>query len=209
VIIAVGGHSRNIGKTAVAEGIIRALPDMRWTAVKITQFGHGICSTGDSCECATGVDHTYALTRQAEPALNDSGRFLAAGAAESYWLRTRQGQLAEAMPALRRLLSSSENAILESTTVLHFLVPDLYIVVMDYAVDDMKDSTRHFLDRADALVVLHGDRPAPEAWNLPARWLTDKPRFEVKAPAFVSAELVKWIAGKAAASRRLSGVNDR
>ena len=31
-IVVVGGHTRNIGKTSVMAGLIRALPEMRWTA---------------------------------------------------------------------------------------------------------------------------------------------------------------------------------
>ena len=34
-LVMVGGHSRNIGKTSVVEGIIRGLPEYNWTAAKI------------------------------------------------------------------------------------------------------------------------------------------------------------------------------
>ena len=43
-LVVVGGHSRNIGETSVAAGLIAALPRYNWTAMKITQHGHGICS---------------------------------------------------------------------------------------------------------------------------------------------------------------------
>ena len=42
MLIVVGGHTRNIGKTSVVAGLIQALPQFDWTAMKITQFGHGI-----------------------------------------------------------------------------------------------------------------------------------------------------------------------
>ena len=52
-LIVVGGHSRSVGKTSVVAGIIAALPEMHWTAAKITQYGHGICSAnGRTCDCA-------------------------------------------------------------------------------------------------------------------------------------------------------------
>src|SRR6266436_1909073 len=35
-IIVVGGHTRNIGKTSVVAGLIAALPEMHWTAFKVT-----------------------------------------------------------------------------------------------------------------------------------------------------------------------------
>ena len=44
MIVVVGGHTRNIGKTSLAAGIVAAFPEMHWTAFKITQFGHGVCS---------------------------------------------------------------------------------------------------------------------------------------------------------------------
>ena len=45
MLVVVGGHSRNIGKTSVVAGLIRKLRDRRWTAVKITQYGHGVCAS--------------------------------------------------------------------------------------------------------------------------------------------------------------------
>ena len=85
---------------------------------------------------------------------SDSSRFLAAGAARAWWVRTEQGRLAEAMPTIRRKLAGCENAILESNSILKFLRPDLYLTVLDPATADFKKSAQEFLDRADA-VILH------------------------------------------------------
>ncbi|MCU1309890.1 MAG: hypothetical protein JWO20_1015, partial [Candidatus Angelobacter sp.] len=52
-IIVVGGHSRDVGKTSMVAGLIAGLRDYQWTAAKITQFGHGVCSvSAEPCECA-------------------------------------------------------------------------------------------------------------------------------------------------------------
>src|SRR5580698_2068550 len=49
-IVVIGGHSRSVGKTSVVAGLIAALPAYHWTALKITQYGHGVCSlNGESC----------------------------------------------------------------------------------------------------------------------------------------------------------------
>jgi hypothetical protein len=195
MLVVVGGHSRNIGKTSVAAGIIRATRHARWTAVKITQHGHGICSAaGEPCGCAIEYEHPYALSEEREPSSSDSGRFLAAGAERAYWLRTPVGQLGNAMPELRRILAQAHNTILESNSVLGFLQPDLYLVVLDFANPDMKDSTRTFLNRAHALVLLHDDLDQP--WNVPARWLEEKPRFVVTPPDYVTEKLVKFVSGR-------------
>jgi hypothetical protein len=39
-IIVVGGSNRGVGKTALVSGLIAALPEYRWTAVKITSHEH-------------------------------------------------------------------------------------------------------------------------------------------------------------------------
>ena len=82
MLVVVGGHSRNIGKTSVVAGLIRKLRSSEWTAVKITQYGHGVCShAGEACGCETEPDHPFALSEEYQPSGTDSGRFLAAGAA--------------------------------------------------------------------------------------------------------------------------------
>src|ERR1700744_5566341 len=127
-IIVVGGHSRSVGKTSVAAAIIARLPQMRWTAFKITQYGHGFCTAnGEPCDCQTD-DHTVAVSEErSRTSGTDTARFLASGAERSIWGRTRQGMLAEAMPRIRKELASAENAILESNIILQFLKPALYL----------------------------------------------------------------------------------
>src|ERR1051326_7465263 len=99
-IVVIGGHSRSVGKTSVVAGLIAALPELNWTALKITQFGHGICSAdGKPCDCDTGDDHFRAVSDERElDGHSDTSRFLVAGAKRSLWVRTRQGRLGEAMP---------------------------------------------------------------------------------------------------------------
>ena len=93
MLVAVGGHSRNIGKTSVAAGLIRRMRSRKWTAVKITQYGNGVCARdGGACECDPGSDQPFALSEEYEPNQTDSGRFLAAGAERSFWLRVPSGR---------------------------------------------------------------------------------------------------------------------
>jgi len=192
-LVVVGGHSRNVGKTSVVAGLIAALPERDWTAVKITQYGHGVCSVnGESCGCAVD-EHTFAITEERDPAgRGDTSRFLAAGARRSLWVRTKQGQLAEAMPDLRRELSGSSNVILESNSVMQFLRPDLYLTVLDPATADFKESARMFLDLADA-VLLHA--PVGElAWSeVSLKPVAGKPRFLIRPPDYVPQEVVGFV----------------
>ena len=112
MLVVVGGHSRNIGKTSVVAGIIRKLRHWKWTAVKITQYGHGVCShAGETCGCETEPEHPFALSEEFEPGKTDSGRFLAAGAERSFWLRTPMGELPRAKTTLAKVMKQSENVI--------------------------------------------------------------------------------------------------
>jgi molybdopterin-guanine dinucleotide biosynthesis protein len=159
-LLVVGGHTRNIGKTALVVDLLRAFPEAAWTAVKITQYGHGLCSReGRACDCAPD-EHMFAIDEEQErKSGSDTSRFLAAGAAHAFWLRTKQGRLAEALPLLRETLDrtagSDGNVIVESNTLLNFLRPRLYLVVLDPTQEDFKESARFHLDRADALVLRH------------------------------------------------------
>ncbi len=196
-VVVVGGHSRNVGKTSVVAGLIAALPEMRWTAMKITQYGHGFCSAaGAPCDCET-VEHAVAVTVERDGAAGtDTSRFVAAGAARCLWVRTRVGMLGEAMPRIRRELEASENAILESNSVLRFLRPELYLAVVDAGTADFKDSARLFLDRADALVVkASGEGLEPRWKGVSGRLLEGRRRFVVEAPGYVSEELVRFVRG--------------
>jgi molybdopterin-guanine dinucleotide biosynthesis protein len=107
-LIVVGGHTRSIGKTQLVCDLIAALPSAKWLAGKITQYGHGVCATnGHDCDCAP-TEHIVALDWESSPQSGtDSARFLQSGAARSFWLRTKQGYLAEGMPPLREAIAKS------------------------------------------------------------------------------------------------------
>jgi hypothetical protein len=192
-IVVIGGHSRNVGKTSVVAGLIAALPEFSWTAVKITQYGHGICSAdGAPCDCATD-DHSWAITEEKDRSgESDSSRFLVAGAARAFWVRTQQGRLAEAMPAFRTRIADSPNVIIESNSVLKFLRPDLYLTVLNPATPDFKTSAQQFLDRADA-VILHDDKAGPLWSGISLKPVSGKPLFRIAPPPYVNTEIVDFV----------------
>jgi molybdopterin-guanine dinucleotide biosynthesis protein len=204
-VVVIGGHTRNIGKTSVVAGLIAALPERNWTAIKITQFGHGVCSAnGEPCDCET-ADHTLAISEERQrDSGTDSSRYLAAGATRSFWVRTRQGQLNEAMPRLRQLLAGAENAIVESNSVLRFLRPDVSISVLNPSVVDFKPSAMRYLDRVDALVVPQGTTfEAGQVWEgVSAKVLAIKPRFEFQEPEYCTPELAAFVADRLAVLER-------
>ena len=184
-LVVIGGQSRNLGKTSLVAGLISALPDYHWTAVKITQFGHGVCSVnGKACHCAVD-EHRWAITEERDRSgKSDTSRFLVAGAARSLWVRTKQGKLEEAMPSLRQKIAQAANVIMESNSVMGFLAPDVYLTVLDPATPDFKPSALKFLKLADA-VVAHASAAAAN--------FGDRPVFAIQPPHYVTPEIVHWV----------------
>jgi len=205
-LIVVGGHTRSIGKTQLVCDIISTFRGAAWLAGKITQYGHGVCAqNGENCDCAPD-EHVCAISWEKHSDTGtDSARFLAAGARRSFWLRTKQGFLAEGLPLLRQALqgapgrdsrargfaeaghssaaeaaeSAMPSLIVESNSLLQFLRPSLYFAVVDPMKEDFKDSARVALDRADAIVLRSGapnlESAEPGWMRLPAKLLREKP----------------------------------
>jgi hypothetical protein len=194
MLVVVGGHSRNIGKTSVVAGLIERLPEMDWTAIKITQFGHGICSSaGKPCGCSITCEHPFAIDRETAASGSDTGRFLGAGALQSYWVRTAVGQLGNSIPALRGIIAESRHTIIESNSLLQFVRPDLYLVVMDFSREDFKPSSLRFLDRADAILLLDSGINVP-LWRGVAHGLWDrKKQFVIKPPQYVTPAIAAFV----------------
>ena len=189
-MVVVGGHTRSIGKTQLVCDVIAAFPKVNWVAGKITQYGHGVCAqNGENCDCAP-LEHVCALDWETSAETGtDSARFLAAGAKRSFWLRTKQGFLAEGMPLLREAMGDIEKEldatqkralIVESNSLMQFVKPSLYFAVIDPGKEDFKESAQIALDRANALVLrgeeVSGDAlPAPLWMKLPAKLLQERP----------------------------------
>lgn len=196
-LIVVGGHTRSIGKTQLVCDVIRAFPRTNWIAGKITQYGHGVCArNGENCDCAP-TEHACALDWETRTdSGTDSARFLQAGAKRSFWLRTKQGYLAEGLPLLRQALAQAPESgqasesgsaaagrktalIVESNSIMQFIKPSLYFAVVDPTKDDFKPSAQMALDRAHALVLrgqVESDAPPAPLWmRLPEQLLRNKP----------------------------------
>lgn len=203
-LVMVGGHTRNIGKTSVVEGIIRGLPEFAWTAVKITQYGHGVCSVnGESCGCAVD-EHTFAIDVERETTTGtDTARFLAAGASRSLWVRTKQGELFTALPALQDEIDRDPYVIVESNSLRRFLKPLLFLQVLDPTQTDFKLSSQQFFDLADAVLLVHPlEKAMGKNWGaqllqkvpLSGEVPQKKPIFSVEAKArYMTSEVLQFV----------------
>jgi hypothetical protein len=197
--VVIGGHSRNIGKTSVMAELIRRVRPPEWAAVKITQYGHGVCSLdGERCSCDPG-EHGFVLSEERErKGCGDTCRFLQAGARRSLWLRVRQGQIHRALPALRRALRREEWVMIESNSILGHIQPALYLFVLDPRKSDFKVTARNHLGHADALITI-GSAVSNHSWpDVDASLLRSRTMFHLARPDNISDELVHFVRQKLA-----------
>jgi hypothetical protein len=190
-IVVIGGQSRNIGKTSVVCGLIAAMPERRWTAIKITQCKHNAVD-GEPCDCEL-AGRSMAVDEEHDTATGkDSSRYLAAGAVRSLWVRVRAGCLEEAMPRVCAEIDSAENVILESNSVLRYLTPDIYAAVLDPAVADFKPSAQLYLDQADAILIPAAQALCADWSGVPADLMERARLFRIEPPSYCSAEFVAF-----------------
>ncbi len=197
MLLVVGGQARNLGKTAVVAGLIRRFRELRWTAIKITQYGQDVCArSGERCGCEGDPEHPVALSEEYEPNRTDSGRFLAAGAERSFWLRTPVGELGTASGMLGKILAQSAHVIVESNSVAELVRPDLFLMLLDFTCRDFKPSSLRLIDRADAVLVIDRGINAPVWEHVSSGLWEGKPRFLVKPPNYVTAEVAALVSSR-------------
>ncbi len=106
------------------------------------------------------------------------------------------GQLAEAMPRIRKEMALAENVVIESNSILRFLRPDIYLSVLDPGVADFKDSARLYLDLADAVLVPRGEVGRPEWKGVSLKLLRGTPVLAIDPPEYMTGEVVSFLEGR-------------
>ena len=183
MIIAVGAHSRNVGKTSIICSILRAVPEARWTAVKVSGNRRGV---------SDGFDCIEELEPRAD---SDSARYLEAGAERAFWMRAEDRRVEEAAWRIRRLASDGANVIVESNRIVEHLPPTLYLLALDFSVSDFKESARRYFGRADAYCVSRSglDTPAWGSLGPRPREIELRPIYEIAPPDYRPRGLIRDI----------------
>jgi len=193
-IIVVGGRGRGAGKTALVCGLMCALPEIPWTAVKITTHEHG---------------HEYGKTipiwEETAPGQGtDTARYLAAGARRALLVTAAEDTLGpiveqilqEHSPAssaddvgakkARAINSGATQAgiIIESNSVLRHLHPDVCLCAATSPWAEQKASFDLLMEHVDATVELAGHDHIIEA---------EKITFRLASLERVSPTMVDWL----------------
>ena len=197
MILSICGHCRNVGKTAVGAALIAALPEFSWTALKVSLHAHGLAE-----------DSEPLLISETEAGSTDSGRYLAAGACESYWLRVPGGRVEAAEELLQPVIASSVNLIVEGNSFAlacrsnpDWPQPDLTLLIADFANPDFKDSAFKLLPSVSA-VVARNRKTSSNAWP-PAIAIAFEdacrklPVFDANLNAWAVPELIELVRSQA------------
>lgn len=126
--VVISGSSSNVGKTSLAEWFLRRLPG--WSALKITVKNGSRCPRKSSCKICDELKNDFDIVAEEEiigQKGTDTWRFKKAGAKKVVWLKTTSKGL---KPGLKKSLDSlkdSEGVVIEGTSVLRFIKPDLTI----------------------------------------------------------------------------------
>jgi hypothetical protein len=188
MIVAVGGHSRNVGKTSVAAGLIYALRRYPWTAIKISSHRHASLSNLKKDSEENFCDIYEESSREGS---SDTSRFLAAGASRSLWMRIEDDR-SDTAQQLLPILQSCPFVLLESNQILRMIRPDLFIMVLRFDTMDFKDSARACLRQADAVVAVNPDL-APPPWEGISDTLSKIPQFITADPCVMPAGLIDFV----------------
>lgn len=170
-IIIVGGSGRNVGKSTLVCALIAALPEYRWTAVKISAHDHG------------HPEPVWEETASGEE--TDTERYLAAGAQRALLVTAIEGDFPLAQ--LREAVARDQHVIFESNRIIDYYKPDLCLAILGDPFSERKPSFEGLAQRADAFVA----RVSADAKNfaLPAEALVlPLVHFQAMPP-----ELIEWL----------------
>lgn len=129
-VITVSGERSGVGKTAVVEFLLRQLEG--WSALKVTAIKDGPCPKKISCGVCKRQHMPFSIIsapRVISRKGKDTQRMKAAGARKVLWLKAKPSGLKEGLRKALERFNGSKGVIVEGTSVLKYLKPDLGIFI--------------------------------------------------------------------------------
>jgi hypothetical protein len=179
MIVVVGAHSRKVGKTSIVCSLLQGIPELEWSAVKISSNRRGTAGVA-AIEEGGG----------ARPDC-DTSRFLAAGASRAVWIRAQDAEMAGAAAVVREIAAGGRHLIVESNRIVEHLDPDVYVLALDFHIDDFKASARRLFRRADDYVLSRSTCEMPNWPDIPLDELLRKPAHRIEPPDFAPVKLIE------------------
>ena len=151
-IIAVGGFTSEVGKTALMCDLLDAFPG--WEAIKTTRGHYRSCGKEPEACCVSHLLSDEPLVRSGPgdtyTAGKDTGRYWDAGAANVHWMIVTEDQVEQGIKmALSKV--TAPGVFVEGNSFTRFVDPDFMLMVARSSGGKIKASARHALAVASAV----------------------------------------------------------
>lgn len=151
--IVISGSRSNIGKTFMAEKMLGSLQN--WSALKVTTVRGGSgCPRNTDCGVCDGLEDDFNIVTD-KNIINqkgtDTARLKRAGAKKVVWLKANSKGLRPGLKKALYQLRDSEGIIIEGTSVLKYIKPDMAIFLKEN-MSPAKLDARKARERADLII---------------------------------------------------------
>ncbi|HUO77928.1 MAG TPA: hypothetical protein VMU21_10170 [Thermodesulfovibrionales bacterium] len=136
ILIGIGGAHSGSGKTTYASLLFQRLKG--WGGIKYTK-------TDIYCSL---VDERDMLMTEGK----DTRRMLDAGAERVLWVKSPPSELGDLLPLAMEKLSDLKGVIVEGNSAIEFLVPDIIIFTFGNDSENLKESAKGILAKADVVL---------------------------------------------------------
>lgn len=128
--IVISGSYSNIGKTLLAEEILRSFRN--WSAIKVTLKRKSRCprKTSSSCGVCKEIKSDFSIItdrKVIDQPQTDTARLKKAGAKRVVWLKATLNGLKTGLEKTLESLRDSEGVVIEGTSLLRYINPDLTV----------------------------------------------------------------------------------
>lgn len=154
--IVISGAYSGIGKTQVAEELLRTLPN--WSAIKITLKKDSNCPRQTNCHICDELDGEFDIVtdeRTIQKKGTDTARLKRAGAKKVIWLKSTLKGLRRGFKETFGMLKGSEGVVIEGTSILKIIKPDTLIYIDDKK-RPLRRAAKEARKRADIIIDVDG-----------------------------------------------------
>ena len=154
-IITVSGAHSGVGKTTVAEALLKKLKG--WSCLKVTvRHNGGFCPTGRDCGVCDTLSSKFCIVSDEniiEEKDKDTQRFKASGAKKVLWLKAKPEGLKQGLKKAIAKFKGAKGLIIEGNSALRYIEPDLAIFLKRKN-SLLKDSAWPAIKKADLVLNL-------------------------------------------------------
>lgn len=151
-IVISGAHS-SIGKTLFAEELLHRLDN--WSALKVTVKKGSRCPRREAnCNVCAELKQDFEIVKNKRIISqkgSDSARLLEAGAKKVIWLKSSSSGLKAGLEKALVQLKSAEGVVIEGTSVLKYIKPNLAIYLKDKQTR-IRTAARQAQKKADIII---------------------------------------------------------